>query len=136
MNNVLRPLSAWTIPINSPAVKAAGAIHSDFEKKFIRAETVNWKTLVDLGGYPGVREKGLGVFPVAHLADGQEHGGDHGGATEDDRYDRSHGVAPQRFDQVGAGPHDHDEQSNRREVRVPIGHRLCAHLHEADHREQ
>jgi len=40
-------------------VKAAGAIHSDFEKKFIRAETVNWKSLVDLGGYPGVREKGL-----------------------------------------------------------------------------
>ncbi len=50
---------AWTIPINSTAVKAAGAIHSDFEKKFIRAETVNWKSLVDLGGYPGVREKGL-----------------------------------------------------------------------------
>jgi GTP-binding protein YchF len=50
---------AWTIPIGSPAVKAAGAIHSDFEKKFIRAETVNWKQLVDLGGYPGVREKGL-----------------------------------------------------------------------------
>ena len=50
---------AWTIPINSTAVKAAGAIHSDFEKKFIRAEVVNWKNLVDLGGYPGVREKGL-----------------------------------------------------------------------------
>jgi GTP-binding protein YchF len=50
---------AWTIPQNSPAVKAAGAIHSDFEKKFIRAEVVNWKSLVDLGGYPGVREKGL-----------------------------------------------------------------------------
>ncbi len=50
---------AWTIPINSPAVKAAGAIHSDFEKKFIRAETVNWKTLIDHGGYPGVRDKGL-----------------------------------------------------------------------------
>jgi len=50
---------AWTIPMNSPAVKAAGSIHSDFEKKFIRAETVNWKNLVDLGGYPGVREKGL-----------------------------------------------------------------------------
>ena len=50
---------AWTIPMNSPAAKAAGAIHSDFEKKFIRAETVNWKTLVDLGGYPGVRDKGL-----------------------------------------------------------------------------
>jgi|SRR5579871_386250 len=50
---------AWTIPIDSTAVKAAGAIHSDFEKKFIRAEVVNWKSLVDLGGYPGVREKGL-----------------------------------------------------------------------------
>ncbi len=50
---------AWTIPMNSTAVKAAGAIHSDFEKKFIRAEVVNWKNLIDLGGYPGVREKGL-----------------------------------------------------------------------------
>jgi GTP-binding protein YchF len=50
---------AWTIPTHSTAVKAAGAIHSDFEKKFIRAEVVNWKNLVDLKGYPGVREKGL-----------------------------------------------------------------------------
>jgi GTP-binding protein YchF len=50
---------AWTIPIHSPAVKAAGAIHSDFEKKFIRAEVVNWKALVDHGGYAGVRERGL-----------------------------------------------------------------------------
>jgi GTP-binding protein YchF len=50
---------AWTIPMQSTAVKAAGAIHSDFEKKFIRAETVNWQALVDLGGYAGVREKGL-----------------------------------------------------------------------------
>jgi hypothetical protein len=50
---------AWTVPIDSTAVKAAGAIHSDFEKKFIRAEVVNWKMLVDLGGYPAVREKGL-----------------------------------------------------------------------------
>ena len=50
---------AWTVPINSTAQKAAGAIHSDFEKKFIRAEVVNWKNLVDLDGYPGVKEKGL-----------------------------------------------------------------------------
>jgi len=49
---------AWTVPMNSPAVKAAGAIHSDFEKKFIRAEVVNWKTLIDLGGYAGARDKG------------------------------------------------------------------------------
>ena len=50
---------AWTIPMNSTAVKAAGAIHSDFEKKFIRAEVVNWKALLEHGGYPGVKEKGL-----------------------------------------------------------------------------
>jgi GTP-binding protein YchF len=49
---------AWTIPIGSNAVKAAGAIHSDFEKKFIRAEAVNWKIVVDNGGYAGLREKG------------------------------------------------------------------------------
>jgi hypothetical protein len=50
---------AWTIPQHSTAPKAAGAIHSDFEKKFIRAEVVNWKALIDHNGYPGVREKGL-----------------------------------------------------------------------------
>jgi len=50
---------AWTIPMHSTAQKAAGAIHSDFEKKFIRAEVVNWQALVDHSGYPGVREKGL-----------------------------------------------------------------------------
>ena len=50
---------AWTVPINSPAAKAAGAIHSDFEKKFIRAEVVNWQALVDHSGYAGVREKGM-----------------------------------------------------------------------------
>ncbi len=49
---------AWTIPTHSSAVKAAGAIHSDFEKKFIRAEVLNWKTLIDLGGYSGARDKG------------------------------------------------------------------------------
>ena len=36
---------AWTIPMHSKAVNAAGAIHSDFEKKFIRAEVVNWQAL-------------------------------------------------------------------------------------------
>jgi GTP-binding protein YchF len=50
---------AWTIPVHTTAVKAAGAIHTDFEKKFIRAEVVNWKSLVDHGGYAGAREKGL-----------------------------------------------------------------------------
>jgi GTP-binding protein YchF len=50
---------AWTIPVNSAALKAAGAIHGDFEKKFIRAEVVNWRPLVEFGGYAGAREKGL-----------------------------------------------------------------------------
>ena len=51
---------AWTIPhATARPSKAAGAIHSDFEKKFIRAEVVNWQALVDHDGYPGVREKGL-----------------------------------------------------------------------------
>lgn len=49
---------AWTIPKGSTAVKAAGAIHSDFEKKFIRAETIHWERLVELGGYSGARDKG------------------------------------------------------------------------------
>jgi ribosome-binding ATPase YchF (GTP1/OBG family) len=50
---------AWRVPIGSNAVKAAGAIHTDFEKTFIRAEVVNWKALIDHDGYAGVREKGL-----------------------------------------------------------------------------
>lgn len=50
---------AWTIPINSTAPRAGGAIHTDLEQKFIRAEVVNWRDLVDHGGYPGVRDKGL-----------------------------------------------------------------------------
>ena len=54
-----KEVRAWTIPIASKAVHAAGAIHSDFEKKFIRAEVVNWQSLIELGGYPGVRDKGL-----------------------------------------------------------------------------
>ena len=49
---------AWTVPRNSPAIHAAGAVHSDFEKKFIRAEVINWRDLVELGGYAGAREKG------------------------------------------------------------------------------
>ncbi|MDZ4798392.1 MAG: redox-regulated ATPase YchF [Bryobacteraceae bacterium] len=50
---------AWTIPKNSKAPQAGGAIHTDLETKFIRAEVVNWKDLVGLNGYPGVRDKGL-----------------------------------------------------------------------------
>jgi len=50
---------AWTVPVNSKAPAAAGAIHSDFEKKFIRAEVVNWQLLVDHNGYGSLKDKGL-----------------------------------------------------------------------------
>lgn len=50
---------AWTIPVQSKAPQAGGAIHTDLEKKFIRAEVVNWQALVESKGYAGVREKGL-----------------------------------------------------------------------------
>jgi GTP-binding protein YchF len=49
---------AWTVPVGSKAPQAAGAIHSDFEAKFIRAEVVNWKDLVEAGGYSGLRDRG------------------------------------------------------------------------------
>ncbi len=49
---------AWSIPRNTPAVKAAGTIHTDFEKKFIRAETIHWEGLVQAGGYAEARRAG------------------------------------------------------------------------------
>ena len=42
---------AWTIKKGWTAPEAAGVIHTDFQKKFIKAETANWKDLVDLGGW-------------------------------------------------------------------------------------
>lgn len=50
---------AWTIKIGTKAPQAAGKIHSDMEKGFIRAEIVNYSDLVDCGSYPHAREKGL-----------------------------------------------------------------------------
>ncbi len=40
---------AWTIPAATKAPQAAGVIHTDFEKNFIRAEIINWKDFVELG---------------------------------------------------------------------------------------
>jgi GTP-binding protein YchF len=50
---------AWTVIDGSTAPVAAGKIHTDFEKSFIFAETINWKELLDHGGYAIAREKGL-----------------------------------------------------------------------------
>ena len=49
---------AWTIPRNTPAVKAAGVVHTDFAKKFIRAEVIPWRKLVERNGYAGARAHG------------------------------------------------------------------------------
>jgi GTP-binding protein YchF len=48
---------AWTIHKNTHAVKAAGAIHSDIEKGFIRAEVVRWNDLLAAGSLGAAREK-------------------------------------------------------------------------------
>ena len=49
---------AWTVPLGAKAPAAAGVIHSDFEKKFIRAETIGFEDYVRLNGEAGAREAG------------------------------------------------------------------------------
>ncbi len=49
---------AWTIPVNTRAVQAAGAIHSDLEKHFIRAETIHWDQLLEAGSEANARSRG------------------------------------------------------------------------------
>jgi len=49
---------AWTIPVNTRAQQAAGAIHSDLEKHFIRAETIRWDQLLEAGSEANARAKG------------------------------------------------------------------------------
>ncbi len=50
---------AWTITKGMKAPQAAGKIHSDFERGFIRAEVVNYRDLLDCGSYAAAKEKGL-----------------------------------------------------------------------------
>ena len=50
---------AWTIKIGTKAPQAAGKIHSDFERGFIKAEVVNWEVLLREGSLAAAREKGL-----------------------------------------------------------------------------
>ena len=50
---------AWTIAKGTPAVKAAGKIHSDIERGFMRAEIVNYDDLIRLGSITAARDKGL-----------------------------------------------------------------------------
>ena len=50
---------AWTVRRGSTAPVAGKAIHNDFKEKFIRAEVINWKDLLDCGSYAIARSKGL-----------------------------------------------------------------------------
>ena len=54
-----KEVRAWTIPAKALAPQAAGVIHTDFEKGFIRVEIVFWEDLVKYGGEQGAKEKGL-----------------------------------------------------------------------------
>jgi len=49
---------AWTIQRGTPAVEAAGVIHTDLQKGFIRAEVVRYEDLISLGGLAEARQKG------------------------------------------------------------------------------
>ena len=50
---------AWTIKVGTKAPQAAGKIHTDFERGFIKAEVVNYKDLLEHGSLSAAREKGL-----------------------------------------------------------------------------
>ncbi|MCI1721560.1 MAG: redox-regulated ATPase YchF [Lachnospiraceae bacterium] len=50
---------AWTIPIGCKAPQAAGKIHTDFERGFIKAEVINYQDLLDCGSHTAAKEKGL-----------------------------------------------------------------------------
>src|SRR6185295_4775906 len=49
---------AWTVPRGVRAQEAAGAIHSDLARQFIRAETIHWDQLLDAGSEAAARSKG------------------------------------------------------------------------------
>ncbi len=49
---------AWTCKAGTKAPQAAGLIHTDFEKGFIRAEVIQWNKLLEARGYPQARDKG------------------------------------------------------------------------------
>jgi hypothetical protein len=54
----VKEVRAWTIPIGSTAPQAAGVIHTDFEKGFIRAETIAYEDFVSFGSEAKVKEAG------------------------------------------------------------------------------
>ena len=54
----VKEVRAWTVAIGATAPQAAGVIHTDFEKGFIRAETISYQDFVDYNGEQGAKEAG------------------------------------------------------------------------------
>jgi ribosome-binding ATPase YchF (GTP1/OBG family) len=50
---------AWTIPVGAPAVEAAGVIHTDLARGFIRAEVISYDAMIAAGNMVKAKEKGL-----------------------------------------------------------------------------
>jgi ribosome-binding ATPase YchF (GTP1/OBG family) len=53
-----KPAQCWHLKRGLTAWHAAGAIHSDIQKGFVRAEVIAWDALVEAGGYSGARDRG------------------------------------------------------------------------------
>jgi ribosome-binding ATPase YchF (GTP1/OBG family) len=53
-----KPAQSWHLKRGRTAWHAAGEIHSDIQRGFVRAEVIGWQELVDAGGYAGARERG------------------------------------------------------------------------------
>jgi ribosome-binding ATPase YchF (GTP1/OBG family) len=54
-----KPAQSWHLRRGRTAWHAAGEIHSDIQKGFVRAEVIGWDALVESGGYSGARDKGV-----------------------------------------------------------------------------
>ena len=53
-----KPAHSWHLRRGLTAWHAAGEIHSDIQRGFVRAEVIDWRELLDAGGYAGARERG------------------------------------------------------------------------------
>ena len=60
-----KEVRAWTLGRGGKAPKAGGKIHSDFEEKFIRAETIPWQKLIEIGCWNKAKEKGI-IKTIGH----------------------------------------------------------------------
>src|SRR5206468_8719386 len=54
-----KPAQSWHLRDGLSAWHAAGQIHSDIQRGFVRAEVVGWQELVEAGGYAGARDRGV-----------------------------------------------------------------------------